>query len=390
MPIALTIQEKRIAKELAVIKKESGSHSPSPAMLAGVKGIIVKHDFCFLSNPYATDLFLRYWKRDFRNVRNLRKLVERYPSQNPALAEKLSRLAGVSARNIFVGNGATEVIQTVLHSLSNKKILVPIPTFSPYLEFAPKGVKTIPHELRREANFTLESEGFLKEVRQKKPDTVVIINPNNPDGGYMNTTTLRHLVEKLRHVETVIVDESFIHFADKDARAIRGAARLVQTFPNLVVIKSLSKDFGIAGLRLGYGVMSEARVSSLLKRGYLWNVSGFGEYFLDLLNSSMFLKEYEKARLRAVRERDDFFMALSNITGIKVYPSKANSFLIELLDGSKANDLMVRLLVTYSIYIRPCGDKVGLHGEFVRVASRTEAENKKLIQAFSDSLNQRY
>ena len=162
----------------------------------------------------------------------------------------------------------------------------------------------------------------------------------------------------------------------------------MNTFPNLVVIKSLSKDFGIAGLRLGYGVMSKQRISTLLARGYLWNISGFGEYFLNLLNNRGFMKEYEKARLLAIRERDDFFTQLSTLKGLKVYPSRANMFLIELLGGSRAEDFMVTLLARYGIYVRLCKDKIGLNGEFIRIASCKAKENLKLVRALKNILSE--
>lgn len=378
MPITLNEFERGIARRLFVIKKQSGSHSPSSAMLTDVGDIKVKHDFCFLGNPYATDLFLKYWRRDFKNAERLRASVERYPSQNRSLARKLEYITGAPAGNIFVGNGATEVIQAVLHSFAERKILVPVPTFSPYLEFAPKGIEILLHQLRKDELFKLNLPRLVSDVRRRKPDTVVIINPNNPDGGYVRKNTLRLFLSRVRSVGTVIVDESFIHFTQEK---IESVSKLVAEHPNLVVIKSLSKDFGIAGLRLGYGVMSERSVSALLKRGYLWNISGFGEYFLNLLTRKDFLKAYERTRLRAIRERDDFFTKLSLIPGLRVYPSKANMFLVELLDGSRAEDLTVRLLVKHGIYIRSCSDKVGLKGEFVRIASRRKLENEKLINA---------
>ena len=385
MPIQFTVFERKIVRKLAELKKQSGSHSPSPAMLRDISGVKVKHDFCFLSNPHATDLFLKYWKRDFGNAESMRKLVEQYPSQNRTLAKKLEKTTGVQAQRIFVGNGATEVIQAALNNFAGRKILVPIPTFSPYLEFAPKGVQVILHQLQKENNFLLDTNAFLVQVKKEKPDTVVIINPNNPDGGYARENTLHLFLSRLRHVGTVIVDESFIHFTQKK---IESVSELAKKYPNLVVIKSFSKDFGVAGLRLGYGVMSEKRVSFLLERGYLWNVSGFGEYFLNLLNSRRFMKEYEMARLLSIRERDDFFARLSRISGLKVYPSKANLFLVELLDGSRAEDLTVRLLAKYGIYIRSCADKAGLRGEFVRIASRKQAENNTLIQTLRHALTE--
>ncbi|MDO8482504.1 MAG: histidinol-phosphate transaminase [bacterium] len=378
MPIFLNTQERVVALKLAEIKKKSGSHSPSPSMLEGVKGVRVTHDFCYLSNPHAAELFLRHFKKDFKIEQKLRNVIEYYPSQNRALAKKLERAAGVSADNIFVGNGATEIIQAVLHNFVKRKILVPVPTFSPYLEFSPKGVRSVKHQLLKKNQFRLDLNELLAQVRKEKPDAVVIISPNNPEGGQVSFSELRELIGSLKSVGVVIVDESFIHFS---SRKIQSVSRLVGKYPNLVVIKSLSKDFGIAGLRLGYAVMSQVRVTELLARGYLWNVSGFGEYFLDLLNRKDFLREYEKVRLLAIKERDGFFTALSKIPEIRVYPSKANSFLVELLDGSKAEDLTVRLLVRYGIYIRSCGDKVGLNGEFVRIASRNRKENSLVARA---------
>lgn len=389
MSICLTAEERKIAGKIAAIKRKSGSHSPSPAMLTGMDGVAVKHDFCYLGNPYATDLFLKYFRKDFRKSREkLRRLVELYPSQNRTLAEKMGKMLRISGKHIFVGNGATEAIQAVLHNFSEKKILVSVPTFSPYIEFAPKRVKTVFHRLEKESDFCLDTDAFLVRAKREKADTVVIVNPNNPDGGYIAAQKLRIFLEKLRGVKTVIVDESFVHFSGTNVQVFRGASDLITTFPNLIVIKSLSKDFGIAGLRLGYAVMSTERVSALLERGYLWNVSGFGEYFLTLLGRKDFMTAYEKARLRAIGERDEFFEELTKIKKLRVYPSRGNFFLVELMDGSKADDLMVRLLVRYGIYIRPCGDKVGLKGEFVRIASRKAKENRKLAQALKEVLSE--
>lgn len=354
-------------------------------MLGEVKGVKVKYDFCYLSNPHATELFLRYFSRDMRKSLILRNLVEHYPSQNRSLADKLEHIAGVPAKNIFVGNGATEIIQAVLHNFVERKIIVPVPTFSPYLEFAPKDVRVVKHPLLKESQFRLDPDKLLALVGREKPDTVVIISPNNPEGGQVSFVDLKKLLSGLKDVKAVIIDESFIHFSGEKVESV---SRLVMEYPNLIVIKSLSKDFGIAGLRLGYAVMSKQRVSALLERGYLWNVSGFGEYFLDLLNRRDFLRQYEGARQRAIRERDDFFTALSKIPEIKVYPSKANSFLVELQGGSKAEDLTVSLLVRHGIYVRLCADKIGLKGEFVRVASRKKNENKKFALAIMDVLSE--
>ncbi|HEV7702075.1 MAG TPA: histidinol-phosphate transaminase [Candidatus Paceibacterota bacterium] len=381
MAIHLNKKEQHIRQKLRVIKEKSGSHSPSPAMLARLEGCEVKHDFCYINNPHATDLFFQFFRKDFKNTENLRRAIERYPSQGQTLSERLSPVLKIPPEQLFIGNGATEIIQAVLQNFVKRKILIPVPTFSSYIDFASKGVQVAYHKLKKDFNFQLNVPDFLADVKKEKPDAVVIINPNNPDGGYLAKDSLKKLLSGLASVPTVILDESFVHFADKNKEVTYGSIELFKKFPNVIIIKSLSKDFGIAGLRLGYAVMSENRVSALFRRGYLWNVSGFGEYFLGLLENKKFQQKYEKARLRAMVERDICFEGLSKIKDLKVYPSKGNFFLAELTDGSKADDLVVALLVRYGIYIRSCKDKTGLQGEFVRIASRKKSENDLLKKA---------
>lgn len=385
MPIKPTVQEIAIAKKLSEIKKQSGSHSPSfSTVVEKVPEIKVKIDCCFLSNPYATDLFLEYFEREVVRAGKLRSIIEYYPPQNKTLSLRISRLLKTPPGKIFIGNGATEIIQAALHNFAKKKVLVCIPTFSPYIEFVPEGVSVVFHQLQKENDFKLSLVSFLADVEREKPDTVVIVNPNNPDGGYVEGKEMMRLLESLRAVDTVIVDESFIHFAGDPQK--ESVVPLVEKYKNMIVVKSLSKDFGVAGVRLGYAVMSESRVEKLLAHGYLWNVSGFGEYFLRLFSNAGFLRKYEKVRVQFNKERDLFFKELSKIEKIKVYPSHANFFLVELLDGSKVEDFTMRVLVQYGIYMRPCKDKVGLSGEFVRIASRRKKENEYIVESIKKVL----
>ncbi|PHY90807.1 aminotransferase class I/II-fold pyridoxal phosphate-dependent enzyme, partial [Campylobacter vulpis] len=159
---------------------------------------------------------------------------------------------------------------------------------------------------------------------------------------------------------------------------------LCKEFKNLIIIKSMSKDFGIAGIRVGYGIMSEDRVGALLENGYLWNTSGIGEYFLRLYARENFFAEYNELRKNYIHKTQAFFLALAQIEQIKVYPSLANFALIELLDGSLSEDFVAKMLIKYGIYMRTCRDKIGLNGEFVRIASRKFEENEIMIEAMKD------
>ena len=156
-------------------------------------------------------------------------------------------------------------------------------------------------------------------------------------------------------------------------------------YPNLIIVKSMSKDFGIAGIRSGYGIMNKQRVKSLLSNGYLWNVSGLSDYFFNTYADEEFQKKYEIERRKCIEDTISFAKALSEIPGIKAYPTKANFVLIEILSDSISSfDFCIELLVEKGIYIRDCSDKIGLEGNFVRIASRSKDENRQIIEAIID------
>ena len=386
---SLSPRESALAERIKLLKREAGSHSPSaPTLAQRIPELRLRVDACFLSNPYATDLFLEYLNREVIRTGRLRKLLEFYPSQNRVIANKLSGAVGVPPEYLFVGNGAVEIIQAILQRFTGSKILVNLPTFSPYHEFARPDTQVVFNVLSKENDFRFDPEAYLERVRRDRPDTVVLINPNNPDGGYIPYGTLIQLLEELREVPNVIVDESFIHFAcEGDDYAYRSLSGEVDRFPNLMVIKSMSKDFGVAGIRAGYAVMAPDRVSTLLDNGFLWNSSGLAEYFFDLYSRPDFLLEYERKRVHYIRHSRRFFSALSMMPGLYTYPTSANFILIELRNGMTAEDMVCRLLVRRGIYTRTCDDKKGLDpGKFIRVASRCRSENRFVLRAFRDIL----
>ena len=342
-------------------------------------------DACFLSNPYATELFLDYLKKDLIDTNKLKDVLEFYPSQNGVIADVISKSIDVDSKNIFVGNGAIEVIQAVMHNFVEKRVIVNIPTFSSYYEFARDDTEVIYYQLNKDENFKLDIQSYVNFVKSKNPDSVVIINPNNPDGGYIKYKDLRFILNNLKEVKNIIIDESFIHFAFEDSEySLISATELFKEFSNVIVIKSLSKDFGIAGIRAGYGVMDQYKVAKLLKNGYLWNSSGLSEYFFRLYNRSDFFKEYEELRKKYIAHAQEFFDELSKIPQIKVYPSMANFALIELLDGSTSSNFVSKMLIKYGVYTRTCSDKIGLNGEFIRIAARSQKENEIIVKAIKE------
>ena len=176
-----------------------------------------------------------------------------------------------------------------------------------------------------------------------------------------------------------------MHFAFENSELdLIDNSSLVSKYPNLIIIKSMSKDFGIAGIRAGYGVMNQKRVNSLLSNGYLWNVSGLTNYFFELYSDEIFQVEYQKVRKKYIEDTDIFFKNLNTISEIKVYPSKANFALIKLPENITSFDFFMEILIDSNIYLRDCSDKIGLKGNYVRVASRTKEENNKIFMSFKN------
>jgi histidinol-phosphate/aromatic aminotransferase/cobyric acid decarboxylase-like protein len=150
----------------------------------------------------------------------------------------------------------------------------------------------------------------------------------------------------------------------------------------------MSKDFGIAGIRAGYAVMAKSRIDLMLQNGFLWNSNGLSEYFFRLYTRQDFANDYDKVRVRYIKETIDFIEKLKEIPGIKVYPGKANFVMIELLiPGLTSFDFVTALLVKHGIYVRTCNDKIGLEGEFIRMASRTAEENDYMVKSMKELLS---
>jgi len=372
-----------IRNRIKELKEEAGSHSPSIAtLLKEIPSLSVEVDACFLSNPYATDLFMKHMEEDLIKTGKLRDVLEFYPPQVYDVRKHISKATGISSDNIFVGNGAIEVIQAVMHRFVKGNICVILPTFSSYYEFANDETEVVYYHLKKENNFTLDVADYIQFVKDNNIKNAVLINPNNPNGGYFSIGELHNLMNELSHLDNLIIDESFIHFAYEDADLYQiSNEEMVTNHPNLCIVKSMSKDFGVAGIRAGYGVMSKEKVDQLLVNGYLWNVSGLADYFFKVYSDPQFQADYDVVRKKYIMNTLMFLTELGSLDNEKSYPSKANFALIEITNGKSSFDFTMDLLIDHGIYVRDCSDKIGLDGEFIRVASRSFEENLKIISA---------
>ena len=376
---------KRAKKKYYELKIKSGSHSPSALLIQKeIPDIKLTIDCCYLSNPYATEIFMKRLKSAISNEKWLYSRIESYPSQNTQIADEIAKFINIKAENIFIGNGATEAISAILNNFVKGKILIMLPTFSPYYEYVNKYTTTIYYYplIKGEDKFYFDIENLFYYCITNDINNIVIINPNNPDGSLVTKENMKKLLEKFSFMDNIILDESFIEFAGKFESVVSS----FYEFKNLTIVHSMSKIFGIAGIRAGFCITKVEYVSKLLISGYLWNSNCFAIYFFELLNDKEFMKEYEDAKDKYNKELESYGKALETCNSkIKFYKSKANFFLGELIDKNKTVDeLMFYLLCEHGIYIRQCADKKGLNDRFFRISSRNEEENKKIIKALKN------
>ncbi len=330
-------------------------------------------DFCYLFNPY-------FPPRTFysKMIKTLPGLFNNYPSAQLKLCQMLSkwyREESFSQENLVIGNGASELIRIINTEITGK-ITIPVPTFNEY----ESGLNTDQINyivLSRHNNYQLKVDTFVRSVKQSGSNIALIINPNNPTGSMIGRQDIISILEQLPDV-LLIVDESFLDFAGD--RSVNSVQDLVNRFPSLMVIRSLSKEFGVAGLRLGYLLTSNQSIrQKILKRIPIWNVNSSGEYFID--NFPDYRDEYKASIRQCASDRDELFSGLQSISYLEPIPSYAN-FVFCRVAGRSVRKLSRKLFEDYNILVKDCSSKRSLEQENVmRVAVKKSSENQLLLDA---------
>jgi threonine-phosphate decarboxylase len=356
------------------LKSKSGLHSPSIFEMRSDLNIKINIDACFLCNPYAFELFQKKY-----NGSEIMDYLKYYPPQNKNLAKKLSDSINMNPDYILVGNGAIQLIELILRELQGRKKCIITPTFSSYYEFDEENICFF--QTYKENDFKIDTDKLISFCKTERVESLVIVNPNNPTGRSMDKQTLTKIIKSLPGV-TIIIDESFIDFYDRS----NSMEKEVYSNPNLIVIRSLSKDFGIAGLRLGYAIMNPKKRESILQKyGLLWNINGLAHFFLEMMISEDFQKEYEQARMKYVDGKKTFYENLKMLEKIKVYDSDANFFIIDCFE--KVNEVFSGLLFDYGIYTRILNDKLHLESSFLRIACGKDDTNEHIFKALKQIEN---
>lgn len=348
------------------------SHSPSLADLVGYDKAKEIVDFCFIANPYyPTPQMLADLQHSLPN------LIKSYPSSNPVTSQKhLAEVLHVNPEHLVIGNGATELI-VLINTMLIDRIAIPIPTFGEYIEKLKDQRDAELYALDPEQGYTLRVRDYLDWAQQRAVRSLLVINPGNPTGQFIPREEMIELLQRAKDMELVIVDESFIDFSGDPIPSLLDVA---SRFPNLLVIRSMSKHCGVPGLRLGYCYSENLYVLNRLRRFVpTWNLNTLAQYFLSQLPATD--AEYHAARKRLMSDVAWLYESLSSIPGIAAYPTGANFVLFKLKSRFTAAELQARLLNEHSMYVRDCSNKLGMDSYHVRVASQGREKDARLVEA---------
>jgi histidinol-phosphate/aromatic aminotransferase/cobyric acid decarboxylase-like protein len=304
----------------------------------------------------------------------LPEILRYYPDYAEVHAKHIAEIAGVPAECIVPANGSTEIITRLCH-LTRGPILTPIPTFSRWTDLPNElgiPLHTIKHDERR--NFRLEVAELVTRARELGVRMLVISNPNNPTGAWFEAAEIEVLVHSLPEVELIVIDESFLDFAD-----LESAVKLIPRAQNLVVVKSLGKSLGWHGVRLGYAAMDSRAAERLRSQLPFWNVNGLAAYILKTL--SEFKDEFRNSLALVAQDRMYMLDQLEQIRGVRVFPSRTNFLYVELPAGVPGRKLRDRLLEEYGLMVRECSNKIGSSERYLRLAVQTKEAVDLLVEA---------
>lgn len=291
----------------------------------------------------------------------------RYP--DPALKdlrEAIGQYAGVSKEQVLAGNGSDELIQGLLLTFAGPKakVIIPSPTFSMYKIWATV-VGASPVEVPLKADYNLDLPVLLKELEDPAATVVFLCSPNNPTGNLIPLEEVEEICQRSQGI--VVLDEAYYEFARESGISI------LDKYPNLVILRTFSKAYALAGLRVGYILASEAIIKELFKVKLPFNLNSFSQVAARQVmeNQPVFEAQIEEI----LANRDELWMELQTIENIKVFPSSANYFLIQVPEAPRVH----KELIEEGILVRYLGGGPGLEN-CLRITVGTKEENSFLIE----------
>ena len=331
-------------------------------------------DFCYLVNPYYPQV---------KMIEEMKASFEMLLTQYPSGMERNSLLAaknfGVDQNHIVIGNGAAELIKSLLSYLrETEKCGFIRPTFEEYPNRCKKENEVIMNVSYPDFSYT--ADDVISYFSEHKVSSLFLINPDNPSGNYISRENILKIAswaekENIR----LVVDESFADFSDEERNSII-EEEVLQTYPHLIVVKSISKSYGVPGLRLGVLTSFDTDLISFLKKDVaIWNINSFAEFYMQI--AGKYKKDYVAAIKKYRAERNRFISCLKTIHYLRVIPTQANFVMCEVI-GKKSKELTEKLLSKKEIFIKDLTPKINDGKQYIRLAIRNEADNDRIIEAF--------
>ncbi len=335
-------------------------------------------DFCYLVNPYfPPKKMINEMKASFE------KLLTQYPSGMRVNSLLASKNFGVKQDYIVVGNGAAELIKCLMEKTTGKVGFIR-PTFEEYPNRYDKNNSVI--YIPEHTDFVYQAQDIINYFDATDIKSLILINPDNPTGNYICKNDLFTLLNwsNAKGIK-MIIDESFVDFADEEDSSILDN-NILEEYPLLVVVKSISKSYGVPGVRLGILATSDKEmIANMKKEVSIWNINSFGEFYMQI--EEKYKKDYEAALVKIRKTRANFIDNLNQINGLHVIPSQANYVMIEIINGMSSRELTKKLLFKHDLLIKDLTPKMNRENrQFIRVAIRNEEDNEKLINALKINL----
>jgi len=329
-------------------------------------------DFCYLVNPYyPPKKMVEEMQASFTD------LLTQYPSGMRVNSMLAAKNFGVHKEHILIGNGAAELIRSLMTKVIHGKVGIIRPTFEEY--FNRYAEETVIYQSTEEG-FRYSVSDLIDYFGANRVDWLCLINPDNPSGNYIPHDELTKLLDWTKNEGVkLVVDESFLDFASEYPQGNISLIKeeILEAYPNLYVVKSISKSYGVPGLRLGVLCSADTDVIGLLKKDVsIWNINSFAEFYMQI--AEKYKKDYNKALMRFRNSRLKMVEGLKKNQGLEVYPTEANYLMCRLTSGITSEQLAAKLL-RENFLIKDLSRKIGDGKQYIRLAVRTTEENDRLI-----------
>lgn len=333
-------------------------------------------DFCYLVNPYFPPQ-----KLVDEIKANFDTLLRDYPSGMRVNSLLAAKNFGVHQENILVGNGAAELIKSLMERISGKTGFVR-PTFDEYPHRYDRAESVDFTPGNRDYSYT--ADDLMDYFGDKGIQNLVVVNPDNPSGNYIPKKDLLRLIDWCVEKKiNLILDESFADFSDEENNTLIDQ-EILDKCKNLYVMKSISKSYGVPGLRLGVLASGDTDTIAFMKKDVaIWNINSFAEFYMQI--EEKYKKDYAAALVKFRAERARFQDELAKVPGVRVIPSQANFVMVELEKKISPKELLKKLLTKHSLLIKELTTKTNGRN-YLRLAVRDKEDDDRLVAAMKEEV----